>query len=58
MIKLIAVLALCVIAWGISILVMMYGWGLEPKSWGWIIGAGIAGQVIIHTMQAIAKEVK
>jgi hypothetical protein len=28
---------------GTGILVMIHGWGLEPQSWGWIIGGGAAG---------------
>ena len=24
-----------------GILIMMFGWGLEPVSWGWIIGGGL-----------------
>jgi len=42
------------LAFGItmSILVMMNGWGLEPKSWWWIIGISLASsimsQLIIH----------
>jgi hypothetical protein len=26
---------------GLSVCVMMFGWGLQPKSWWWIIGVGI-----------------
>ena len=25
----------------IGVLVMISGWGLEPVSWGWIIGGGL-----------------
>lgn len=28
--------------------VKIYGWGLQPKSWGWIIGGGFVGMVFIH----------
>lgn len=24
-----------------SVLVLMYGWGLHPQSWWWIIGGGV-----------------
>jgi hypothetical protein len=27
---------------GITYLALMYGWGLTPVSWGWIIGASVA----------------
>uniref|UniRef100_A0A6M3IS46 Uncharacterized protein n=1 Tax=viral metagenome TaxID=1070528 RepID=A0A6M3IS46_9ZZZZ len=40
----IVIFGLC-IAVGLSILVMIKGWGLEPKSWWWIIGVGIFGQI-------------
>ena len=43
-----------------SILVMIYGWGLEPKSWWWIIGIGFFGQLfallIIHLGAAENKK--
>lgn len=29
----------------LSIIVMIKGWGLEPQSYWWIIGVGIAGQL-------------
>lgn len=29
----------------LSIIVMIKGWGLEPKSYFWIIGIGVFGQV-------------
>jgi hypothetical protein len=28
----------------VTILVMIHGWGLEPKSWFWIIGVYLVGQ--------------
>ncbi len=28
-----------------SILVMIHGWGLEPKSWFWIIGFSLIGNI-------------
>ena len=39
----------------ISILVMKHGWGIEPKSWGWIIGAGFFGQVFAHLLIEVAE---
>jgi len=35
-----------IIIFGASILVMIYGWGLEPKSWGVVIG-GYLGIAVI-----------
>ena len=31
----------------LNILVSIHGWGLEPKSWGWIIGVGFFVQIFI-----------
>jgi hypothetical protein len=31
----------------ISILTFIYGWGLQPKSWGWIIGCGFLGNLMV-----------
>ena len=33
------------IAMGTSILVMIHGWGLSPKSWWWIIGMYLIGHI-------------
>lgn len=35
--------------------VLMYGWGLEPKSWWWIIGGGVGLRFLILVMEAAAK---
>ena len=40
----------------ISIAVMIYGWGLEPKSWAWIILGGIVIRIIIETMTELTKK--
>lgn len=39
------------IAIGMGILVMLYGWGLQPVSWGWIIGGGIGGSLLAASFQ-------
>lgn len=31
------------ITFSMGILVMIYGWGLQPVSWGWIIAGGLVG---------------
>jgi len=41
--KLVTVLTGFVIAIVVSVLVMINGWGLEPKSWWWIIGVNFIG---------------
>ena len=28
------------------VLTMIYGWGLEPKSWWWIIGVGFCVRIL------------
>jgi len=33
-----------------SVLSMIYGWGLKPKSWGWIIG----GYVYVSVVSGVA----
>lgn len=35
--------------------VMMWGWGLNVTSWGWIIG-GFAGMATIRVLMEVAKE--
>jgi len=30
----------------LSVLVLIKGWGLEPRSWWWIIGVGFFGQIV------------
>lgn len=38
-----------------SILVMIYGWGLQPKSWAWIIGVYLLGHSIAIGLVEISK---
>lgn len=38
------------------VLVMIYGWGLQPKSWFWIIGAYFIGNILAVLIHLIAKE--
>ena len=46
--------AMCV-ALTFSVLVMIHGWGLEPKSWWWIIGVGMGLQIFARTLFEIGK---
>lgn len=39
---------------GLSIAIMVYGWGLEPKSWWWIIG-GYAGVIGVSSLTGIIQ---
>ena len=36
-----------------SILVMINGWGLEPKSWTWIIGVYLVGSLFSSFLVAL-----
>ncbi len=40
----------------IGVLVMIYGWGVEPRSWGWIIGGGVGLNAIVVIFKAIAED--
>ena len=51
----ITVFALC-IAVVVNITVMIRGWGLEPKSWGWIIGAYLAGHTLAAVLMILGKD--
>lgn len=42
----------------VSILVTMKGWGLEPKSWGWIIGVSFFGHLFAQIIIEVAKSDK
>lgn len=54
MIKLLAVLVLIVLAYLLGILVMIYGWGLAPASWPWVIG-GALGSLSLYTLVTALK---
>ncbi len=38
-----------------SIAVCIKGWGLEPKSWLWIIGVYLIGQILAQVFVLIGK---
>ena len=48
--KILALFFVFAVLVGMSILTMIYGWGLEPKSWWWIIGVGVFGQVFMKVI--------
>lgn len=48
--KLLAGLLVLALMVGLSVLVMINGWGLEPKSWWWIIGGGLFGNAFLRVM--------
>ena len=41
-----------------SVMVMINGWGLEPRSWWWIIGATLVGHLIAQLIFTVAKNDK
>ena len=44
-----------ILSLGIGILIMIFGWGLTPVSWGWILGGGML-QVFIVGLFSLGKE--
>lgn len=53
--KFISMIALWALTMLVGILTMIHGWGLEPKSWWWIIGAGIFVRFMLAMMETVAK---
>lgn len=41
---------------GMTVLAMVKGWGLEPVSWHWIIGAGFFGVLFSKMVLLLDKE--
>ncbi len=41
---------------GCTILVMIHGWGLTPKSWVWIVGVYFFIQFVAGAIFALAKD--
>lgn len=54
--KLLAVLFLYAAGIALGVGIMVYGWGLEPKSWLWIIGGGVVGRFIVASFEHVVKE--
>lgn len=42
----------------VNIMVMIHGWGIEPQSWWWIIGASVVGGVVSQMFIELAKQRK
>lgn len=40
----------------ISVLIMINGWGLEPKNWWWIVGMGLINIAISTLVQAALRD--
>ncbi len=54
--KFISVTAIWAVSIIIGICTLIYGWGLEPKSWWWIIGAGVFGRIITEVLIVITQK--
>jgi len=50
------IIAIC-LGYLVMILVFIYGWGLQPKSWFWIIGVNLMGAIISKGIAEIGKRV-
>ena len=48
--KLVALTAVVTASIGLSVATLIFGWGLEPKSWPAIIVFGILGQVVVSSL--------
>jgi hypothetical protein len=54
--KLLSILFLGAMSMALSIAIMIYGWGLEAQSWGWIIGGSLGGRFILALIESANKE--
>lgn len=54
--KLIANFTLIASGIGLSFLVLIYGWGLTPQSYWWIIGGGIFGHTVLYAMREVVNK--
>lgn len=43
-------------AFFIGVVSMMQGWGLEPKSWGWIIGCWFATVLVMGATGVVSDD--
>ena len=48
-------LCLYVLGFVVTIATMIYGWGLTPESWLWIIGGGAASSLLIAISLALGE---
>lgn len=44
-----------VLGFVMSILPMIYGWGLTPENWLWIIGGGAASMLLVGISVALSE---
>jgi hypothetical protein len=48
--KFLSLLFVICLSVALQILVMIFGWGLHPKSWWWIIGCGVIGVTFVKML--------
>ena len=55
MVRFIAVTSLYVAGFLVSLGVMIWGWGLAPQNWWWIIGGGVVLRGLITVLDFVVK---
>jgi uncharacterized BrkB/YihY/UPF0761 family membrane protein len=53
--RIIALVAVVVLSFTVGVLTMIYGWGLHPRSWSWIIGGAFAVALLAALVQWIMR---
>jgi len=56
--KFIAITALFAVSFLVGIGVLIYGWGLEPRNWWWIIGGGLCARAFVEVLAMLTKNDK
>ena len=56
--QLVALVFLLLAIFGVHLVTLMYGWGLEPQSWTWILGGFVLNLVLMGMMRGIKAETK
>jgi len=54
--KFLAVTFVWILSIVLGVFVMICGWGVEPKSWWWIIGGGIGARFVVEVVGILAKK--
>jgi hypothetical protein len=53
--KVLASTLVIVMSFGLGVAVLIYGWGLEPRSWTWIIGGGVGARFFLGVVEHMQK---